>query len=407
MFAWQHLPLLTRIRRLRYIVPPTLALLVVVYQLGVARTLADTYGHLVHYSVEIAFYSLAGPMVTWLTLAWVERRLAEKEALEKEVRAQEQHLAMLTAASADAILSLDGRGRITSWNRGAEGLTGHTAEEIVGRPLAILLPEVDALAERLQHNGVVQNFETTALTRDGRRITVDLTQTLLAEDGVESPPSSLIMRDVTARRERAAILEEERARIARDLHDGVAQTLYFLALKADMAARQISQSPDQVSADLKEIGRQTRQVIREVRRTIFALRPLDWSQEGFLPALRRFALDFGEQLGWRVSFQADEADLAIPASLEPTVFRLVQESLNNVAKHAGAGQVWIEMHRSAAPDCLTLTVRDDGQGFDPGASNSGGLGLSQMRQRVAALGGRFSLDSRAEQGTAVTAHLPL
>lgn len=410
MYIWKDFPLLTRVRRLRYSLPPFLALVVIGYQLGITRSLEDTYGHLVHYGVEIAFYSLAGPVVTWLTLAWVEHRLAEKEALEKEIRAHEQHLVTLTAASADAILSLDGEGRITSWNRGAERLFGYIAADIVGQALTRLLPETVTLSERLHRDGLVQNFETTGIRRDGGKITVDLTQTLLGDEGDEinkTPASSLIMRDVTVRRERAAVLEEERARIARDLHDGVAQTLYFLALKADMAALQIGQNPDQVVVDLKEIGRQARQIIREVRRTIFALHPLDWSETGFLPALQRFVNGFAEQVGWQVSFEAGEVALAIPAGLEPTLFRLVQESLNNVAKHAGAGEVWITLQHTTPPTHLVLTIRDDGQGITPEAENSSGLGLSQMQQRVQAIGGTFDLASEPGQGVLVTAQLPL
>ncbi len=407
MFTWQHLPLLTRIRYLRYILPPVLVLLVIGYQLGIARGLESAYGHLIHYGVEIAFYSLAGPVVTWLTLVWVEHRLIEKEVLEKEVRAREHHLASLTAASADAILSLDGNGRITSWNRGAERLFGYAAEEVVGQLLSTLLPEATTLSKRLQHDGVVQNFETTALRCDGRKITVELTQTLLADDVAKIPSSLLIMRDVTARRERAAIIEEERARIARDLHDGVAQTLYFLALKADMAAQQMTQNPDQVVEVLKEIGQQTRQIIREVRRTIFALRPLDWSDEEFLLALRRFVNDFAEQVGWQASFAAEEMALTIPPGLEPTIFRLVQESLNNVAKHAEAGHVWVELRQSGTPPHLILNVGDDGLGFDLQVTNNNGLGLSQMKQRVKAVGGTFSLESKPGQGTVMTVQLPV
>jgi PAS domain S-box-containing protein len=216
--------------------------MVVWYQLGVARYLEEAYGHAVHYGVEIAFYSLAGPVVTWLTLIWVEHRLIEKETLERQVRAREQHLASLTAASADAILSLDKAGHIASWNRGAERLFGYRAEAMISQPLINLLPDAAILFERLQRDGVVQSFETTALAYNGHSITVDLTQTLLSDDLNESLTSSLIMRDVTTRHERAAILEEERARIARDLHDGVAQILYLLALKADMAAQQVERN---------------------------------------------------------------------------------------------------------------------------------------------------------------------
>ncbi|MFQ5645280.1 MAG: histidine kinase, partial [Thiogranum sp.] len=298
-FTWQELSLIERIRWLRYVLPPVLVFVVVIYQLGVARALERNYGHFVHYSVEIGFYSLAGPLVTWLTLVWVERRLSEKERLERQVQARTQQLASLTAVSADAILSLDAQGRITSWNRGAERMLGCPASEMIGQPLTQLLPEADTLTARLQQHGVVQNFETTARTCDGRSLTVDLTQTRLAEADEALSVSLIIMRDVTTRREREAIREEERARIARDLHDGVAQTLYFLALKADMARQQMRQNPDQVTAELKTIGQTTRQVIRDVRRTIFALRPLDWSNGGFLPALRRFIKGFAEQVGWQ------------------------------------------------------------------------------------------------------------
>jgi PAS domain S-box-containing protein len=406
MFSWHHLSLLERIRRLRYVLPPVLVVLVVWYQLGVARFLADAYGHIVHYSVEIAFYSLAGPVVTWLTLIWVEHRLAEKERLEKQVRTREQYLASITAASADAILSLDRAGRVASWNRGAERLFGYEASEIVGRPLKDLLPDADKLFQKLQRNRIVQNFETTGLTKDEYPITVDLTQTLLAENSAESLTSSLIMRDITTRRERDAIVEEERVRIARDLHDSVAQVLYLLALKADMAAEQVAFNPEQVKTELQEIGQRSRQVIREIRRTIFALRPLDWSSDGFLPALGRFVKDFAEQLNWRVSFSLDDA-LSVPDRLQPTVFRLVQESLNNVAKHAEAEQVWIELGQFDEGPCLKLAIRDNGTGFDSITTSSSGLGLQQMQKRLEAVGGTFNLESRVGNGTTLTAQMPL
>jgi PAS domain S-box-containing protein len=406
MFGWHHLSLLERIRRLRYVLPPGLVLLVVWYQLGVARFLEAAYGHTVHYGVEIAFYSLAGPVVTWLTLIWVEHRLVEKEALEGQVRARERHLASLTDASADAILSLDDAGNITSWNRGAERLFDYSAERIMGQSLAKLLPDTENLFERLQRDGVVQSYETEALARNGRLITVDLTQTLLAENDTETLRSSLIMRDITSRRERATIVEEERARIARDLHDSVAQILYLLALKADVAAGQIAQNPDQVKAELTEIGQRSRQVIREIRRTIFALRPLDWSSDGFLPSLRRFVKDFAEQLNWRVSFSLED-DVSVPDRLQPTVFRLVQESLNNVAKHAEAEQVWVELRHLDEVPCLNLSIRDNGLGFDPTTISGSGLGLKQMQKRIEAVGGTFNLYSQMGVGTTVSAQIPL
>ena len=291
---WQSLALIERIHWLRYTLPPTLVLVVVAYQLGVTQALERNYGHFLHYSMEIAFYSLTGPVVTWLMLVWVERKLKEKEKVEQQLQAAE--------------------------------------------------------------------------------------------------------------REKTAVLNEERTRIARDLHDGVAQTLYFLALKTDMLRQQLAHNPA-IVAELRQMGQNTRQVIREVRRTIFALNPPDWSEAGFIPALKQFATDFAEQVGWQLSLSI-EAGLTITPRLEPIMFRLVQESLNNVAKHAEAAQIWIMMQTSRSGE-LKLVIRDNGTGFDINKQGTKGLGLKQMSDRVTAVGGTFHIESQLERGTAVTVRLPL
>jgi signal transduction histidine kinase len=213
------------------------------------------------------------------------------------------------------------------------------------------------------------------------------------------------MRDVTARREREAIVEEERARIARDLHDGVAQTLYFAALQADAGRQQLARDPERVADTLQEIGIKIRQVIRDVRRTIFALRPLDWSEGSFLEAVQRFASSFGEQMGWQLHTDIAPGLPPVPPPLQPTLFRLVQESLNNVAKHAGASQVWLSV-AAGEVGSLQLAVRDDGTGFDPHQTVSG-LGLEQMKCRVRRSGGSMTIASTAGGGTTVSATLPI
>lgn len=405
-FPWQRTSLIERIRWLRYVLPPALILVVIVYQLGIAQSLERDYGHAVHYGVEIGFYSLVGPVVTLLTLIWVERRLRQQERLERQVQARTQQLASLTAVSADAILSLDSQGRITSWNQGAEQMLGYQSSTIVGQPLSQLLLDAETLAAQLQKHGAVRDFETTAIADDGRPLTVELTQTQLVKADEGSTASLIIMRDVTTRRERETIREEERARIARDLHDGVAQTLYFMALKADMARQQVTQKPEWVAAELEVIGQTTRQIIREVRRTIFALRPLNWSDGNFVSALTRFVEEFSEQAGWQVEIEIDEVGLTIPSRLEPTVFRLVQESLNNAAKHAEATRVWVALQRVEGNATLSLLVRDDGCGFDSDEITNSGLGLNQMRERVTAVGGTLQVDSKPGEGTIVIAQLP-
>lgn len=404
---WQETPLVERIRWLRYVLPPALVLVVVVYQLGVAQRLEQSYGHIVHYGVEIGFYSLVGPVVTLLTLSWIERRLRENERLERQVQARKQQLASLTAASADAILSLDSQGYISSWNRGATRMLGYQERQILGQPLNRLIKEVDDLAEKAAGREMVEGFEATALARDGRKLTVELTQTQLHNAGEGTTASLIIMRDVTARRERALILEEERARIARDLHDGVAQTLYFMALQIDMIHGQLDQKPGQVTDRLKEVGQTARKVIREVRRSIFSLRPLDWPAGNFGPSLTSFIQEYAEQAGWQADVTISDENVVIPDRIEPAIFRLVQESLNNAAKHAGAKHIQVTIEPGNDGAILNITVHDDGRGFNPAEVHEAGLGLNQMRGRVNALGGRIEIVSQPGSGTTVTAQLPI
>jgi signal transduction histidine kinase len=148
-------------------------------------------------------------------------------------------------------------------------------------------------------------------------------------------------------------------------------------------------------------------VISDVRRTIFALRPLDWTTRGFLPSLRHFVFGFAEQVGWRVAFSMDEDDLVIPARLEPTIFRIVQESLNNVAKHAKATEIQVKLCHDEAGEKLMIDLRDNGAGFELKTSNHHGLGLRQMAARVKSVGGDFRVSSAPGQGTAIIANLPV
>lgn len=291
-FAWQQIRLIDRVRWLRFILPPLLVIVVIFYQLSVAQALENNFGHSVHYGVEVAFYSLTGPVVTWLTLVWVERKLEDQERLEQQIKVAEQ--------------------------------------------------------------------------------------------------------------EKASVLEEERTRIARDLHDGMAQTLYFLALKTDMLRQKIAKDGEVVQ-ELRDMGRSLRQIIQDVRRTILALRGLDWSQEGFIPALNRFVDGFAEQMGWQ-SMVSLEEQVRIPARLEPTIFRVVQESLNNAAKHAQATEVRVTLHKHQ--NSLQLMVQDNGRGFTQ-PSNGSGLGLNQMADRVSAVGGTFYIESQPGNSTVVVSKLPL
>ncbi|WP_081424507.1 GAF domain-containing sensor histidine kinase [Deinococcus soli (ex Cha et al. 2016)] len=202
-------------------------------------------------------------------------------------------------------------------------------------------------------------------------------------------------------------ISDERARIAREIHDGVAQSLAFAALKLDVVARQIHTDPPKAEAEVRAATTLLREQIREVRRSIFALRPIDLERYGLLETVRRYVLDFGEQNNLRVHLNVS-GDVHLAPGDEAVVFRILQESLNNVAKHARAQEVKVTLHGAEG---VTLRVQDDGAGFDPDAitgrvSSAGGLGLLQMRERIEARGGLYRVLSSPGHGTLVEAELP-
>jgi len=167
-----------------------------------------------------------------------------------------------------------------------------------------------------------------------------------------------------------------------------------------------------------------REKIHDVRRSIFALRPVALDELGFYPALRQFIGEFGEQNQLYVDLRITGPPERLPASLEPVLFRIIQESLNNAGKHARAQTIWIALDLTS-PAVVALSIRDDGVGFDPAmageytreageytreldqASQRRHLGLKQMRERVENLKGTFEVHSQLGSGTEIRVILPM
>lgn len=203
-------------------------------------------------------------------------------------------------------------------------------------------------------------------------------------------------------------ITEERTRIARDLHDGVAQSLAFLRMRVDLWEDFLASEPARLREEFAAVKANLRRQIEELRRAIFSLRPIELSQLGFAGALRRFVSEFADQQVWELDLELSDLPPDLPHALELGAFRFVQEALNNTAKHASARHVAVALR--TVDDGLQIVVRDDGLGFDPGATSetpSRSLGLRQMRERAAALDGRVTILSRPGQGTEVRVWLPL
>jgi signal transduction histidine kinase len=236
------------------------------------------------------------------------------------------------------------------------------------------------------------------------------------------PPASLPFLEVVASQVSLAVananayrqseelaITEERTRIAREVHDGVAQSLAFAALKLDLVARLLPRDVQGAAHELSEATATVREMIKEIRRAIFALRPVDLERYGFLETLRRYTLDFGQQNGLAVDLQVGPLP-QLSMKSEAVLFRIFQEAMHNVAKHAGAQRVSVTVG-SADDGRVEVEVRDDGRGFDLAVvgdrvTSAGGLGLRQMRERVEARGGSLTVESRPGGGTSVRASVP-
>ena len=152
-----------------------------------------------------------------------------------------------------------------------------------------------------------------------------------------------------------------------------------------------------------------RESIKEIRRSIFALRPVDLERHGFVETVRRYAVDFGQQNGVKVTLRAGEL-LNLSIKSEAVLFRIFQEAMHNVAKHARARNVEVELGTDAGGMAF-VRITDDGVGFEMGAvsdrvSSAGGLGLRQMRERVTARGGKLDIETTVGTGTRLFAAVP-
>jgi len=202
-----------------------------------------------------------------------------------------------------------------------------------------------------------------------------------------------------------AAQEEERQRIARELHDGLGPDLASLNLRLLTIRRLLEREDHPTAGEIQEMAEQTQASIRDIRRLIQDLRPVALDELGLVPALREHLARCEQEHGLPLEFVAREGE-RLPASIETALFRIVQEAVNNVFRHAGARHVSVTLIRE--PHQVRLCIADDGQGFDPQRSRSSKhVGLWSMRERVEQLGGRFEVRSTPGQGTTVTTVVPL
>ena len=330
----------------------------------------------------------------------------------------------------DAIVGVDEGQRIILFNPAAEKMFGRTTEEVLGRPLVMLIPE----RYRAAHHARVGEFRKSAIASRAMAPLVAITG--LHANGTEFPIESTIsqtvvngrsqqtavLRDVTetrrAERElvemnaqlrglsiaQEKIREQERGRIAGELHDDLGQQLTGLKLDISWLSNRIKDGRlperDKVDALRQHID----VAIASVRRISTELRPLILNDLGFGEAVAWQAGEFSKRTGITVSLDLAAQDQVISDDLSIALFRITQESLTNVARHSRAAHATIDL--SLEDDVLVLTIQDNGQGVDHD-QGSGGFGLLGIRERAKAVGGTFTLRNRPEGGAEVRIEIPL
>jgi signal transduction histidine kinase len=198
--------------------------------------------------------------------------------------------------------------------------------------------------------------------------------------------------------------ELERRRLARELHDETGQALTSILL----SLRTVEEAEDEheLRAAVGEVRELVRSTLQDVRQLAVELRPKVLDDFGLVAALERLTQSFGEQTGMSVHFQQTwPTSDRLPAEIETALYRIVQESLTNIVKHARATSVSVVLTRK--DDSVSVVVEDDGVGFEPHRAREDGIGLVGMQERVALLGGRLAIESRPGAGTTFVAEVPL
>jgi PAS domain S-box-containing protein len=348
-----------------------------------------------------------------------------------------------------AAFTTDVDGRINSWSRDAEELFGQCADGVIGRSLAILLPdESDAAAQAAGDEATRKWFQRLDGTRfEARHTAVRLSdatgvighaQLIAAIASVEQSadvsgaarrgavdsdaPELNRQSSVSPRAERAELRyseearvrllrrlviaqEEERRRIARDLHDHLGQQLTSLRLKVEAVRNATADLPG-VQSTLAQADAMLVQIDRDIDFLSWELRPAALDDVGLKAVLENYVREWSRHADVPARFHAEGvADERMAPEIEATLYRIAQEALNNVAKHAHARSVGVVLEQRA--QTMSLVVEDDGVGFEPPLGSSKMIGLLGMRERATVVGGTLEIEPTAGGGTTVLARVPL
>jgi two-component system CheB/CheR fusion protein len=385
------------------------------------------------YSMRIRPYRTMDNKIDGAVMTFIDIDAAKRIHLELQ---REQTFTAAVLESAAALVMVTGReGRITRFNLACRRLSEFSFEEVEGKPVwDVLVPpeEIETVKQvykELVESRSAREHENHWVDRSGQRhlifwsstavteapdatrhlvwVGVDVTEARLAEKVLQQ--SELLRQSQEQLRTLTAGLveaqEEERGRVSRELHDDISQRLAALAIQLEVLHRARGISQDELQGKLGELQKQMAELSEDLRRTARNLHPFALTHLGLEPALRSYSEEVSRLGQFKVRFVARDLPATIPPGVALCVYRVVQEALGNVTKHAAAKRAVVSI--SGSGDALQVAIRDDGRGFRLDQAKGKGLGLISMEERVRHLGGSFSISPKPGDGTRIEIRIPL
>jgi len=351
----------------------------------------------------------------------------EHKRVEEALKESENRYRTLFDSANDGMLVRDLEGNIIMANSAMAELTGYMVDELTKMNISQFLSasSFKTIMERQriwledESEARTQRHELRMIRKDGAKRTVEVVISLLTSEE-RTPIVQTIARDVTEQKRahenlrayasRAIrVQEEERKRVSRELHDETAQTLASLGMDIDSLAKTKGLGSTEISERLEELRDRTNDILRGVRSLSQALRPSILEDMGLLSALQGLSNDLADQRGISVRFEVQGTPRRFSTDVELALFRIVQEALSNVSKHAQATKCNLKVEFS--PKKVKLKVNDDGQGFElPPVMDefaySGKLGLTGMWERAKLIDGTLTVWSKPGEGTTLVLEVP-
>ncbi|MEU4745525.1 PAS domain S-box protein [Actinosynnema sp. NPDC023658] len=363
--------------------------------------------------------------------AKVTRDMTERKRAEQALKAGEERFRLLVQGVLDyAIFMLDPAGRVVSWNAGAERIKGYSSDDIVGEHFSTFYPPEDLVARKpwreLEVAVDAGRFEDEGwrVRKDGTRFWANVVITALFGESGELRGFAKVTRDMTERRQVEETLTEqrrlvghlveaqelERRRIAWDVHDDSIQSMVAVGMRLQLLANRL---PDEDATVVRRLDDAVRASIGRLRNLVFRLRPPELDRHSLTEALDHYLTDVAGS--WGMTYRLRHSlDHQPPPGSAVTIFRIFQEALTNIRKHAKASEVQVSL--TSVDGGTLVEVADDGVGVDDGDGDAGGtpsgrrvfdhFGMIEMRERAETAGGWWALSESTGGGAVVRFWIP-